>query len=551
MKKQLWTIALTGVAVLCVAAGLAACGKAKVTEHTHRFAEEWSHDEENHWHAATCEHTLERSGEAAHDYADGVCTVCHYAHTEHNFSYSEKAETGHTATCSVCHKVETQPHDYDTGVCADCGYEHAEHTFTYSLMTEKRHTATCSVCHKVEISSHNYENGTCTVCHYAHTEHKFSFSEKTETGHTATCSVCHKVETVPHNYQNGVCADCEYAHVHHTYGADHTCEVCGAQQAPYTQSEDGTKIYFGEYPQTEISDKNDTDSSLRNSLNMAAGSRPTGTNAGKWTDYNYYAEGSVRSYMWYIDVNYGDHRYRGVFFTEYRPKYTTRDSSDSNSRQDDNGYETGTAYWFRYEPIEWRVLEEKDNTALLLANFVLDNQQWYHEESGTRTIDGKTVYPNNYKESDIRAWLNGTFYSAAFDEAAKALVETTEVDNSAATTKDDRFDSFICENTTDHIFLLSYQDIYRAEYGFAKTVFSDARMLKTTDYANVQGASSFVPSMGISPPKDEAFGTWYLRSPDYSKNSRVHIVNYDGTESSGGEVHYLTGIVPTLRIRLA
>ena len=63
-------------------------------EHTHTFAETWTSDEANHWHVATCEHTEEVSGKAAHTFGewnvtklstfdtDGekerTCTVCSY-----------------------------------------------------------------------------------------------------------------------------------------------------------------------------------------------------------------------------------------------------------------------------------------------------------------------------------------------------------------------------------------------------------------------------------------------------------------------------------------
>ena len=43
--------------------------------HTHTFADTWSFDAQNHWHAATCGHD-ERTDIAAHVIADGACTVC-------------------------------------------------------------------------------------------------------------------------------------------------------------------------------------------------------------------------------------------------------------------------------------------------------------------------------------------------------------------------------------------------------------------------------------------------------------------------------------------
>ena len=63
-------------------------------DHTHKFSSDWSSDATNHWHAATCEHTEEVSGKAAHTFGEWkvtklstfdtngekerTCTVCSY-----------------------------------------------------------------------------------------------------------------------------------------------------------------------------------------------------------------------------------------------------------------------------------------------------------------------------------------------------------------------------------------------------------------------------------------------------------------------------------------
>ncbi len=339
----------------------------------------------------------------------------------------------------------------------------------------------------------------------------------------------------------------------HTWKDDNTCSVCGAKK-PYTVSAGRTKVYFGEYPQTEVTNENDSDKSLRNSLNMDAGV-PSAGNAGKWTDYGYYISGSVQSYMWYIDVEYQGNRYRGVYFTSYRPDCTTRSSSTSNSYQDDNGYYINTVYWFKWEPIEWRILEEKDGKAFLMSNIILDSQQYYHEDFSTRTINGKTVYPNNYKESDIRAWLTGTFYETAFDEYAKAIIETTTVDNSAASSTASGNNFYACENTQDKVFLLSYKEVLNTSYGFSSSdsTYDMARWLKSTDYAKSQGVyvnTAYNSSRGN--------GLWWLRSPYYADShfndsEKAYHVDSDGDVDDDGMSfvdHTDLGVVPALRIRL-
>ena len=91
MKKQigLFTAILFAVSTLMVGC------KAEV--HTHTFAEEWSSDETAHWHAATCEHTDEKSGFAEHSYGEYV---------SNNDATTEKDGTK-TRECSVCGYKDT------------------------------------------------------------------------------------------------------------------------------------------------------------------------------------------------------------------------------------------------------------------------------------------------------------------------------------------------------------------------------------------------------------------------------------------------------------
>ena len=191
----------------------------------------------------------------------------------------------------------------------------------------------------------------------------------------------------------------------------------------------GMTVQFGTYPQSKV-----TDATLLSRLNAARGTLPTSANSQAWTDYGYYINGSVSSYMWYIDITDGTEEYRGVYFTSYRPYYTTNKSSTSGySYQDDNGYTTRSVYWFKYEPITWRVLDVQSNRAFLMADLVLDSQDYHYSWAG-RTIGGSTGYANNYKESHIRSWLNDNFYNTAFNTKEKARIQTTTVDNSAAST---------------------------------------------------------------------------------------------------------------------
>lgn len=328
----------------------------------------------------------------------------------------------------------------------------------------------------------------------------------------------------------------------HTHEYDKKkCIICGKDQPVYTISENGATLTFGMYPQSKVAD-----TALQSMLNAEIQNKlPSSGNANGWTDYKYYISGEVQSCMWYVDVEYQGENYRGVYFTSYRPYYTAGSSSENHTYQYDNGYYTNTVYWFKWEPITWRILSQENGKALIMSNLILDSQQYYHEVSGTRTIDGKTVYPNNYKESDIRNWLNSDFYNAAFDELSKDFIIQTEVDNSASTTSNDD-NEYACENTYDKVFLLSYSDVLNTRYGFESNSnsYDTFRQLKTTDYAQCQGVYTVTSNY-------EGCGWWWVRSLTYEDISgRTYSVGYNGNVYGRWMVNYTySGVVPALQIQ--
>ena len=291
----------------------------------------------------------------------------------------------------------------------------------------------------------------------------------------------------------------------------------------------GKTVQFGTYPQSEV-----TDPTLLSRLNAARGTLPTSENSQKWTDYGYYIKGSVSSYMWYIDVITATGKYRGVYFTSYRPYFTTTTSSTSDSYQGDNGYNTSSVYWFKYEPITWRVLDVQSNRAFLMADLVLDSQD-YHYSSSDRTIGRSTVYANNYKKSHIRSWLNDNFYNTAFTAAEKARIQTTTVDNSASSTGYNP-NQYACANTSDKVFLLSYAEATSATYGLSTDA---SRQLKPSAYAQSQGVFTYSGN-----------SIWWLRSPYHRYVYSARYVSDDSSVYSRFINYTNNGVVPALWISL-
>ena len=299
----------------------------------------------------------------------------------------------------------------------------------------------------------------------------------------------------------------------------------------------GGTYYFGTYPQSKV-----TNTTLLSTLNSVSGTLPNSANSQAWTDYGYYISDSVSSYMWYIDIENSGNEYRGVYFTSYRPYYTGATSSTSNSYQHNNGYNTSSVYWFKYEPITWRVLDVQSNRAFLMADLVLDSQD-YHYSTSNRTIGGSTVYANNYKESHIRSWLNDNFYNTAFTAAEKARIQTTTVDNSVASTGYSS-NTYACANTSDKVFLLSYAEATSATYGLSTDA---SRQLQPSAYAQSQGVYTYTNGKSY----------WWLRSPSNYRATYARYVGNDGNVDYSSDVDHIRdvprtgyGVLPALWISL-
>lgn len=356
------------------------------------------------------------------------------------------------------------------------------------------------------------------------------------------------IPALDHHYEGGVCTRC-------------------GQPQPYVRlnaegKEDvkGNYLLFGSYPQSE-----ETDSGVTAALATQAGVAPTETNSGNWTSYGYYILGEQSDYMWYIDLTYEGETYRGVYFTQYRPYRTTiYESNAVNSYQDDNGYTTGNMYWFRYEPIQWRILQESNGVALILCESILDSQAYqetYVKKSSVYYNDADGVpedtYANNWQYSAIRAWLNDVFYDTAFTALQKTLIELTTVDNSARSTNLNKYPNRwnggenICagSDTEDNVFLLSLKEITNKTYGFKDgyDVTKDPACCKqTSDYSRAMG--TLTETSGT----DEGNGYWLLRSPYYdSAADSVRSVDASGYGGGCQTInHTCIGVVPALRICL-
>ncbi|MBQ6421260.1 MAG: hypothetical protein IJK02_09325, partial [Clostridia bacterium] len=286
----------------------------------------------------------------------------------------------------------------------------------------------------------------------------------------------------------------------------------GQPEAPSDYWQVGDRIRFGEYPQTL-----EADPDVLEALDDLEKD---------WVSYGYYyipedANGLAYpaepgDFMRYADLDLDGVRYRAVTFSHYRPWFSYSsfsDLSEEDSYQDDNGFFPGEVYYFRYEPLYWRVLDPV--TGLVLCENLIDAQHFDY--------DSET---QQYPDSDIRQWLLDDFFNTAFLPDEQALIAETMLPNGT-----DR-EPKCYEYSVDTVFLLSYQDATdRAARYFTNGVEIGS---SPTDYARCQGVYT----------SDKGRSDWFLRTACDFYSGHVAAGSRYSTIYTTEPLYYLDGVRP-------
>lgn len=268
----------------------------------------------------------------------------------------------------------------------------------------------------------------------------------------------------------------------------------------------GNDIYFGTYPQELVIDETrveelDSDTSA-------------------WNSYKYYADNEVVEYMFYKDIdvdNDGKYDFRGVKFSQFRPYVINQPAIESMSYVDENGFEKDKTYWFRYSSIKWNILEEINGTIMVASELLLDSQEIYHEnQNGKFDHNDGNGYSNNYDLSNIRKWLNDSFYNLAFTSIEKEDIKSENIYTDATPTK------YSSGPVEDNVFLLNKNEASI----YYKT--DEERRAKGTDYAKIQGlhVNSSIVNTGYS--------EWFVRTPSFTSDYSTITIYTDGTINGNG-----------------
>ena len=177
-------------------------------------------------------------------------------------------------------------------------------------------------------------------------------------------------------------------------------------------------------------------------------------------------------------------------------------------------------------PIEWKVLDRKNDKLLLLSRYILDGKP-YNEER----------IPTTWESSTLRKWLNTEFLNNAFTESERSRISDTIV----AVDKSHKSKADPGKKTCDKVFLLSISDLTNPFFGnLGRFIHKDSRVAVGTEYAKEKGI--VVADNGGSP--------WWLRSTG-KDNCRACYVLFDGLVTVSTGVDYdCGGVRPALWINM-
>ena len=189
-------------------------------------------------------------------------------------------------------------------------------------------------------------------------------------------------------------------------------------------------------------------------------------------------------------------------FPDYRKKQLIFEEEVKNLKEASEG---DKVYFGKYpydkngdkRPIQWRILERRGNSLLLLTEYGIDAKA-YHEKIKDITWENCT----------LRRWLNGDFLNNAFFDSEKKLIQTTNVDN-GRTEGNSIYNTDGGNNTEDQVFLLSYKEAFEDYFSS-----NEERICMPTAYAVQNGAYK----------KDDTGACWWwLRSPGNYQYSATRV----------------------------
>ena len=221
----------------------------------------------------------------------------------------------------------------------------------------------------------------------------------------------------------------------------------------------------------------------------------------------------------------------------------------------------GEEYYFKVEPIAWRMVAQEGSVVGVIADKALDVRPYQTKDPVTAYGAPEGTSQNNYEYSELRQFFNGEFYDRAFSDEDKARVVEMQISNDAASTGAEENPNAGAA-TMDKVFALSVAEFQFEGYTFGdKNTQCKTRSWKPTDYALASGAEIITKSNVENIEAVGLDGQTYLgstfvwtRSPlSFADNAMafVYIGFVDNSDAGGAPVGASgRAVVPAIALRI-
>ncbi len=283
-------------------------------------------------------------------------------------------------------------------------------------------------------------------------------------------------------------------------------------------------VELGEYPQTVVAD-----TATVSALNALGDSAKTGRT---------FTVGASEDAAQTAHVEY---TYNGAKYV----KVASAVVNDDNSAQ--YKFSTGTSatnyntYWFKVEPIKWFLLEAYSATKTDYTGSTTNLRVISENILTANVMFDKSS--NVWSASNIRDWLNNSFYTSAFSASDKGYITkniTRYFGTGEHATKDDYTVTTGGSTCEDNVWLASYYEASNTYYGTNLYLNKKGRQSVPTDFAIVNNA--YINAATLC-------GYYWLRSAGGMDNAASH-VNPNGNINDRYVYDVGRGIRPALTISL-
>lgn len=215
----------------------------------------------------------------------------------------------------------------------------------------------------------------------------------------------------------------------------------------------------------------------------------------------------------------------------YYAKATASPHDEIYKFKDGTSVLKGEVYYFKVEPIKWKILSSMDDSALLLCEDIISNGPYIFQ------IEQDEEYPmSNSAIHEIKECLNNDLYNKAFNMLQKNAIRKTPIRHHSSD-----------KETNSKIFLPCREMVYNAAYGFVNTEYgSKTRCKELSDYCIATGGE-----MGLNTCPSR-YGAWWLRASkrELNQGDLINIIDNYGELKVANINDNKIGVVPALIIEL-